>query len=49
MGATGLCFGYLSGLGFPLEDEKLKETEEFYWRFVLMFPMIFLILRASML
>lgn len=36
----GLLVGYFFGLGFPLEHEDLVNSGEFYWRFVLFFPVI---------
>lgn len=49
MGAVGMFFGYLSGLGFPLDEEELANEGDFYWRVVLVLPIVFLVLNALLL
>lgn len=44
-----MFFGYLSGLGFPLDEEELANEGDFYWRVVLVLPIVFLVLNALLL
>lgn len=46
----GIFLGYCSGLGFPAEENHLKnDKNDIYWRIVLFFPGIIVFLRGLFL
>lgn len=41
----GILVGYILGLGFPINEEKLKNSDDTLWKFIYIFPIFTSILR----